>query len=206
MGEASFLAANAGPTETSPTARGIFIREQLLCQNVPPPPPNVDTNLPEASDEQPLTRRQRMTAHEANPLCASCHRLMDPIGFGLESFDAIGRFAERETILIESATGKRVRRKKIDLALDTNGEVAGIPDSTFSDSVQLGRILSQSRVCQECMVRQIFRYAYGRMETSADDDTIRQLFAVLSGFRLPLQGPVLIGLVRTPQFLDGLDG
>src|SRR5690348_17262175 len=55
LGEASFLAANAGPTETSPTARGIFIREQLLCQNVPPPPPNVDTNLPEASEDKPLT-------------------------------------------------------------------------------------------------------------------------------------------------------
>jgi len=204
LGEASFLAANAGPTETSPTARGIFIREQLLCQNVPPPPPNVDTNLPEASEDKPLTRRARMLAHEANPLCASCHRLMDPIGFGLESFDAIGRYREHETILIESETGKRSADKKIDLPLDTNGEVRGIPDSAFSDSVQLGRILSQSTVCQECMVRQIFRYAYGRMETSADEDTIRQLFAAFrdSGFHFK---DLLIGLIRTPQFLDGLD-
>ncbi|MEO8052770.1 MAG: DUF1592 domain-containing protein, partial [Acidobacteriota bacterium] len=126
LGEASFLAANAGPTETSPTARGIFIREQLLCQNVPPPPPNVNTNLPEASEDKPLTRRQRMLAHEANPLCASCHRLMDPIGFGLESFDALGRYRQHETILIESATENRSADKKIDLALDTNGEVRGI--------------------------------------------------------------------------------
>ena len=142
LGEASFLAANAGPTETSPTARGIFIREQLLCQNVPPPPPNVDTNLPEASEDKPLTRRRGCPNHEANPLCASCHRLMDPIGFGLESFDAIGRYREHETILIESETGKRSADKKIDLPLDTNGEVRGIPDSAFSDSVKLGQILS----------------------------------------------------------------
>ncbi|HTM11639.1 MAG TPA: DUF1592 domain-containing protein [Bryobacteraceae bacterium] len=204
LGEASFLAANAGPTETSPTARGIFIREQLLCQNVPPPPPNVDTNLPEASEDKPLTRRQRMSNHEANPLCASCHRLMDPIGFGLESFDAIGRYREHETILIESPTGKRSADKKIDLPLDTNGEVRGIPDSAFSDSVKLGQILSQSTVCQQCMVRQIFRYAYGRMETSADDDTIRQLFASFrdSGFHFK---DLLIGLIKTPEFLDGLD-
>jgi hypothetical protein len=204
LGEASFLAANAGPTETSPTARGIFIREQLLCQNVPPPPPNVDTNLPEASLDKPLTRRQRMSAHEANPLCLSCHRLMDPIGFGLESFDAIGRYRQHETILIESATGKRGADKEINLDLDTRGEVRGIPDSAFSDSVKLGQILSQSPVCQECMVRQLFRYAYGRMETSADDASIHQLFAAFrdSGFHFK---DLLVGLIRTPEFLDGLD-
>ena len=204
LGEASFLAANAGPTETSPTARGIFIREQLLCQHVPPPPPNVDTNLPEATEDKPLTRRQRMSAHVENALCASCHRLMDPIGFGLESFDAIGRQRQHETILIESPTGKLKDEKKIDLDLDTRGEVAGIPNSAFSDSSQLGRILAQSPVCQECMVRQIFRYAFGRLETSADEETIHQLFATFrdSGFHFK---DLLIGLVRSPQFLAGLD-
>ena len=204
LGEASFLAANAGPTETSPTARGIFIREQLLCQHVPPPPPNVDTNLPEATEDKPLTRRQRMSAHVENALCASCHRLMDPIGFGLESFDAIGRLRQHETILIESPTGKLKDEKKIDLDLDTRGEVAGIPNSAFSDSSQLGRILSQSPVCQECMVRQIFRYAFGRLETSADEETIHQLCAAFrdSGFHFK---DLLIGLVRSPQFLAGLE-
>jgi hypothetical protein len=204
LGEASFLAANAGPTETSPTARGIFIREQLLCQHVPPPPPNVDTNLPEATEDRPLTRRQRMSAHVENALCASCHRLMDPIGFGLESFDAIGRFREHETILIESPTGNRKDEKKINLDLDTRGEIAGIPDSAFSNSSRLGGILSQSPVCQECMVRQIFRYAFGRLETSSDEETIHQLFATFrdSGFHFK---DLLIGLVRSPEFLAGLE-
>jgi len=204
LGEASFLAANAGPTETSPTARGIFIREQLLCQHVPPPPPNVDTNLPEATADKPLTRRQRMSAHVENQLCASCHRLMDPIGFGLESFDAIGRLRQHETILIESPTGNRRDEKKINLDLDTRGEIAGIPNSTFSDSSQLGRILAQSAVCQECMVRQIFRYAFGRLETSSDEETIHQLFATFrdSGFHFK---DLLIGLVRAPEFLAGLE-
>jgi hypothetical protein len=204
LGEASFLAANAGPTETSPTQRGIFIREQLLCQQVPPPPPNVDTNLPEANAERPLTRRQRMTGHEANPACASCHRLMDPIGFGLESFDAMGSFRQHETILIESATGNRKDDKKIDLNLDTNGEVAGILNSSFSNARQLGVILAQSGVCQECIVRQIFRYAFGRMETSADEETIHQLFAIFrdSGFHFQ---DVLVALVKSPQFTAGLE-
>ncbi len=204
LGEASFLAANAGPTETSPTQRGIFIRQQLLCQEVPPPPPNVDTNLPEATEDKPLTRRQRMMDHEANPLCSSCHRLMDPIGFGLESFDALGRYRTHETILIESSAAKRKGDKKINLDLDTRGEVAGIPDSAFSDARQLARILSQSKVCQECMVRQVFRYAYGHMETSADEDTIHQLDAAFrdSGFHFK---DLLAGLVKSPQFMAGLE-
>jgi hypothetical protein len=204
LGEASFLAANAGPTETSPTQRGIFIREQLLCQQVPPPPPNVDTNLPEATADKPLTRRQRMTDHVANPLCASCHRLMDPIGFGLESFDAIGRFRQHEAILIESSTGNRGADKKLNLDLDTKGEIAGIPNSAFSDARPLGSILAGSTVCQECIVRQIFRYAYGRMETSADEETIHQLYAAFrdSGFHFK---DLLMGLVRSPQFMAGLE-
>ena len=204
LGEASFLAANAGPTETSPTARGIFIREKLLCQHVPPPPPNVDTNLAEASEDKPLTRRQRMSTHVENPLCASCHRLMDPIGFGLESFDAIGRLRQHETILIENSTGNRKSDKKIDLELDTRGEIAGIPNSAFSDSLELGGILAHSPVCQECMVRQIFRYAYGRFETSSDEETIHQLFATFrdSGFHFKV---LLTALVRSPAFLAGLD-
>src|SRR5262249_41974980 len=151
----------------------------------PPPPPNVNTNLPEPTEDKPLTRRQRMTDHVENPLCASCHRLMDPVGFGLESFDALGRFRKQETILVESAAaGRRAPAKKVNLDLDTKGEVAGIPDSSFSDARQLGVILSQSKVCQECMVRQIFRYAFGRKETSSDEDTIRQLYASFhdSGF------------------------
>jgi hypothetical protein len=204
LGEASFLAANAGPTETSPTQRGIFIRTQLLCQQVPPPPPNVDTNLPEATADKPLTRRQRMTDHEANQLCASCHRLMDPIGFGLEGFDALGRYRTHESILIESATGNRKDDKTIKLDLDPRGEVAGLPNSVFSDAKQLGAILSESRICQECIVRQIFRYAYGRVETSADEDAIHQLFTSFhdSGYHFK---DLLTGLVRSPQFLAGLE-
>ena len=204
LGEAAFLAANAGPTETSPTQRGIFIREQLLCQQVPPPPPNVDTNLPEPTADKPSTRRQRMTDHVANPLCASCHRLMDPIGFGLESFDAVGHFREHETILIENPNGGRRNDKRIDLNLDTKGEIAGIQDSSFSDAKQLGGILAMSQVCQECIVRQIFRYAYGRMETAADEDTIHQLFTTFrdSGYHFK---DLLIGLVKAPQFLSGLE-
>src|SRR5215467_7491580 len=128
---------------------------------------------------------------------------MDPIGFGLESFDAIGRWREKETIFI-TPDNAREQPKKVDLPLETGGEIAGLPDSAFNDAKQLGRILAASPVCQQCIVRQIFRYAYGRLETPADEDTISRLFATFrdSGFHFK---DLLIALVRSPEFLRGLD-
>jgi hypothetical protein len=204
LGQGSFLAAAAGPAETSPTARGIFVREQLLCQHVPPPPPNVNTTLPEPSEERPLTRRQRLAAHVENAVCASCHKLMDPIGLGLEGFDALGRWREKETILIGLSENNRTSAKRFDLPLETAGEIAGLPNSAFSDAKQLGRILAESPVCQECIVRQIFRYASGRLETASDQEMIHQLFVTFrdSGFHFK---DLLIALVRSPEFLRGLD-
>ncbi|PYR20612.1 MAG: hypothetical protein DMF94_11160 [Acidobacteria bacterium] len=174
LGHASFLASNAGPVETSPTARGIFIREQLLCQHVPNPPPGVNTQVPEPTAERPLARRQRMQAHVENPTCASCHRLMDPIGFGLEK-----------------------------LPIDAKGEIAGLASSAFSEPGAIGRLLGESRACQECIVKQLFRYAFGRMETTADRETVRSTFAAFRESRFRFK-ELLIALVRTPQFLDGL--
>jgi hypothetical protein len=207
LGQGSFLASTAGPTDTSPTARGIFVREQLLCQHVPPPPPGVNTSLPEPNELEPRTRRQLMIAHVENPACAACHRLMDPIGFGLENYDAIGRWREKETILIpveRDAEDRRRRPKRIELDIEAPGEIAGLPDSAFSEPKQLGRILAESPVCQECVVRQMFRYSYGRRETAADEATIDELFARFrdSGFRFK---DLLIALVQSPEFARAWD-
>ena len=78
------------PDETSPTSRGLFVREQFLCQHVADPPPGVNTNLPPVSEAKPQTNRDRLAEHTLNKSCAGCHNLIDPIGFGLEKFDAIG--------------------------------------------------------------------------------------------------------------------
>jgi len=202
LGQASFLASNAGPVETSPTARGIFIREQLLCQHVPNPPPGVNTQIPEPEADHPLARRQRMQAHASNPMCATCHRLMDPIGFGLENYDASGRWRDREVIEFEGS-GRRAPVKKVELPIDSKGEIAGLVESSFSEPKQIGRLLAGSSACQECVVKQMFRYAFGRLETRADRDTIRKTFAVFrdSGFKFKA---LSIALVRSPQFLEGL--
>jgi hypothetical protein len=129
---------------------------------------------------------------------------MDPIGFGLEHFDALGRWRERETILITTSETDRNAVKRFELPLEANGEIAGLPESSFSDARRLGRILADSATCQECIVRQVFRYAHGRVETSADQPAIRRLFTAFrdSGFRFR---DLLIAVAASPEFLSGLD-
>jgi Protein of unknown function (DUF1592)/Protein of unknown function (DUF1588)/Protein of unknown function (DUF1595)/Protein of unknown function (DUF1587)/Protein of unknown function (DUF1585) len=202
LGQASFLSSTAGPVETSPTARGIFVREQLLCQHVPNPPPGVNTEVPEPDPARPLPRRQRLQAHVDNPTCASCHRLMDPIGFGLENYDAVGRWRDKELIELRDADNDR-SAKTVELPIDSTGELAGVASSTFSEPRQIGRVLAGNRVCQECVVKQVFRYVFGRVETADDRDTIRSTFTTFreSGFRFK---ELLVALVRSPQFLEGM--
>lgn len=171
LGEGLFLAMTAKPEESSPTARGLFVREQFLCQHVPDPPPGVNTNLPPVTEAKPQTNRDRMTEHASNPTCATCHRLMDGVGFGLEKFDAVG--ARREHVTLEFGTGRG--KHTVNLPLDTSGIVAGIPDSQFSSPAQLGAVLAKSAQCQECMVRQYFRYTAGRMDTEADQPLIAKV-------------------------------
>src|ERR1051325_410957 len=80
VGQALFLASTSKPEETSPTARGLFVREHFLCQDVPPPPPGVNTNLPVLEKDKPKTNRERLSVHLVNESCKSCHSLIDPVG------------------------------------------------------------------------------------------------------------------------------
>lgn len=168
LGQALFLTITAKPDDTAPTERGLFVREQFLCQHVAPPPPGVNTVLPPLSDAKPLSNRDRLAQHLTNPSCAGCHNLIDPIGFGLEKFNAIGEKREKATILFAPMFGRPDQTKKVDVELDTTGSIAGIPNSNFSSPKELGEILAKTPGCQECVVKQFFRYTMGRMETRAD--------------------------------------
>ena len=86
----AFLAMNAHPTETSPTLRGKYVRERVLCELVPPPPPDVETDIEPADPTMPRTLRERLEQHRTNPACAACHASIDPPGFLFEDFDSIG--------------------------------------------------------------------------------------------------------------------
>jgi hypothetical protein len=173
LGHALFLTLTSKPEDTAPTARGLFIREQFLCQMVPPPPPGVDTNLPPVSENRPVTNRERLAEHTTNKACSGCHNLIDPIGFGLEKFDAIGVRREQAKLLFYPDVHEaKVAKKTVELALNTTGQIAGIENSEFSSPRQLGEILAGSKQCQECVVKQVFRYMSGRHETAADEPRI----------------------------------
>jgi len=156
--QGAFLAMNAKPNQPSPIHRGKFVREKLFCDLLPPPPTNIVIKAP---DPKPNTSaRERFAEHTKDETCRQCHRLMDPIGFGFEHFDGIGRF-------IKSEAGKPI---------DATGEIIGtdVP-GTFDGVVELSKKLVSSQQVSDCIVTQWFRYGYGRAETEADRCTMERL-------------------------------
>lgn len=177
LGQGLFLTLTASPSDTSPTSRGLFVREHFLCQHVADPPPGVSTNLPPLTQAKPQTNRQRLGMHVSDKSCAACHNVLDPIGYGFEKFDAIGRRREKAKLVFYPLDRKsKEPPKTVELDLDTSGWVAGIPESNFSSPRELGEILARTPQCQECIVKQYFRYTAGRPETNADGPLIRKVF------------------------------
>jgi hypothetical protein len=200
LGQTLFLTLTSKPEGTAPTGRGLFIREQFLCEQVPPPPPTVNANLPPVEESRPVTNRERLATHTNNAMCAGCHNLIDPIGFGLEKFDAIGMRREKHKLLfypvLEDMVAARTAKPKIvELDLDTNGVVAGLKDSQFTSPRQLGELLARTSQCQECIVKQVFRYMAGRLETPADRPLLNQALEDFrnSGFRFK---ELLVALIK----------
>jgi hypothetical protein len=203
LGQGAFLAQTGKPEETSPTERGLFIREHFLCQGVPPPPPGVNVTLPPfAIGLTPVTNRERMTKmHLTNPSCAGCHVLIDPVGFGLERFDTMGQWHAKQPVTIFPTKDQRfdVKPEEFELELDTSASIRGIPDSDFSSAKTLGRVLANDPTCQKCIVRQWFRFALGRRDTEADRTDLDRVFGVFrqSGFRFQ---ELMVALVKTDVF------
>lgn len=204
LGQALFLTLTAKPDDTSPTARGLFVREQFLCQHVADPPPGVNTNLPPVTQARPVTNRERLAMHTTDKACAGCHTLVDPIGNGLEKFDAIGQRREKLKLTFgrvfgEAASERRAATTSVELPLDTTGQVAGLPNSAFSSPKELGAVLAASQQCQECIVKQYFRYVTGRTETPADRPLIRRVLEDFrrSGFQFR---EMVISMVSAPEF------
>ena len=205
LGHGTFLAQTGKPINTSPTERGLFVREHFLCQTIPPPPPGVDASLPPlAVGAQPMTIRMTMESlHAPETACASCHKLVDPIGFGFEHFDTVGAYREEEPVRVEPTPQQERQGMKAEthqLAIDSAGYIAGIEDSDFSSPREAGRILANSETCQKCVVKQLFRYFFGRHETKHDADLIQRAYNRFreSGF---LFRELVLGLLVTEEFL-----
>jgi hypothetical protein len=209
LGQATFLSLTSKPEETSPTERGLFIREHFLCQSVPPPPAGVNTTLPPVTDEQPMTNRQRLDVHLSNQVCAGCHQLVDPIGFGFEAYDAIGKFRTHQVVTIHpTADDLKTRRKTKpsvhELTIEPRGFIRGLANSEFTTPRQLGERLANEPACHRCVAKQIFRYAMGRPEEPDDRETldaVTQRFSA-SQFRF---NELIIAVATSKPFLGGPD-
>jgi hypothetical protein len=155
LGQASFLMLHAHPTTSSPTHRGMFVRESMVCGTIPPPPANVDTSIPEPSPDAP-TMRDRIKAHLEVEACANCHLSFDPLGLAFESFDGVGRYRTEEN----------------GAPLDLTGDFDGV---AFDGPLSFVDALEQHPDFVPCMVSQVSRYALGRVEADAEAESLAWL-------------------------------
>jgi len=157
MTHLSLLALHSHPGRSSPTLRGKFVREVLLCQYVPPPPGDIDFSMfADDSSADRRTARQRLKIHVENETCAGCHSLMDPVGLALEQLDGIGAYRTTEKGEV----------------IDPSGELDG---ARFGDAVQLGRALSRHPDLGPCFVRSLFKYAMGRESVPGEEPFLASL-------------------------------
>jgi hypothetical protein len=179
-----FMAMHAKRQESHPIKRGLMLREQLLCQIPPPPPDNVNIQLPKTSQALP-TLRDRLEEHRLDVGCAKCHRLFDPLGLAFEHYDGAGRFRTQDNGKPIDASGKLV-------SSDVDGD--------FSDGIELIERLARSAQVRECFVRQWFRFAYGRTESKEDACTINELVAAFDAAAHDVR-ELLVALTQTDAFL-----
>ncbi len=156
--QASVLTITSNPTRTSPVKRGKWVLENLLNTPPPPPPPDVPL-LPNDGHPDSGTLRQQMELHRTNPACASCHTQMDPLGFGLENFDAIGKWRDKD--------GKD--------AVDPSGQLA--TGESFAGAAELESILASTRRDEflDCVAEKMLTYALGRGIEPYDHPAVQQI-------------------------------
>jgi len=183
LGQSSILVVTSSANRTSPVQRGKWILENILGAPPPAPPAGVETNLDVTAEaKQPATLRQRMEQHRANPVCAGCHSLMDPIGFSMENFDLIGKWRDRE--------GKT--------AIDATGQMA---DGTKLDGpVSLRRaLLARSDAFVTAATEKLLTYSLGRALTYSDMPAVRAIVrdAAKSNYRF---SSLVLGVTKSQPF------
>jgi hypothetical protein len=168
LGQVSFLALHSHPTRSSPTLRGKALRETLLCQRVPPPPPNVDFGAVDDPDSPFKTQRERVAFHLKNPVCAGCHKITDPMGLALENFDGGGRFRATEG----------------GAEIDASGSLDG---KSFEGVASLGKVLRDYPGLTTCLVQRVYSYGAGGAARPEDKKTLEYFNARFAeaGYRVP---------------------
>jgi mono/diheme cytochrome c family protein len=182
LGQGSFLAVTSHAERTSPVLRGKWILENILGLPVPPPPPNVPPLKERANGEKPRTMREQMAEHRADPACASCHKIMDSIGFALENFDAVGAW----------------RSMDADAPVDASGDLA---DGTHVNGVVELRaaLLKKPDLFVGTMTEKLMTYALGRGIDYRDMPAVRIIVrdSGRDGYKF---SSLVLGVVRSLPF------
>ena len=155
LGDAAVLASVAHSDQTSPVQRGLLVRRNFLCEELPPPPPN-GGGLPAVDPN--ATTRDRFAMHSSAPACSGCHMYIDKVGFGFEHFDPVGRWRDQENGKPVDGTGDMNDVER--LGTDTSAPFASLPE--------LARTIATSQAGPACFVRQYLRFSRGVRETLAE--------------------------------------
>ncbi len=182
--QGTFLIVSSNPTRTSPVKRGLFVLDNILGTPAPPAPPGVP-ELEEVAHQQdkPLTMREMMVIHREKPICASCHQRMDPIGLGLENFNALGQY----------------RKTEEGQPIDSGGQL--ITGEKFSDVASLKTILADDRRedFYRCMSEKLLTYATGRGPEYFDAVTVNDLVERLKKNKGSLK-ELVVGVIESAPF------
>ncbi|PWT82620.1 MAG: hypothetical protein C5B57_08370, partial [Blastocatellia bacterium] len=182
LGQGSILAVTSHAERTSPVLRGKWILENILGTPVPPPPPDVPPLKEKQEGEKPRTMREQMAEHRANPVCASCHKVMDPIGFALENFDAVGAWRSRD----------------VGVPIDASGELA---DGTKVDGVVTLRraLLNRPEAFVGTMTEKLLIYALGRGLDYHDMPVVRAIVRDAARHNYQFSS-IVLGIVHSTPF------
>lgn len=186
----AFLAVHSSPTGFSPIFLGLFLRQKLLCQRLGQPP----ADIPAPSKEPNLSTREKFAQHSDSAACKGCHALMDPIGFGFERYDSVGRYREFEMV-----QDKQVALTGLGRLDETD------VDGDFAGPVELANKLKSSRQATDCFVGHMMKFILGRdtalpdNRLAIDSATIDAIVADAENGSLPLKATML-ALVKSPTF------
>ncbi|HEY6880709.1 MAG TPA: DUF1592 domain-containing protein [Polyangiales bacterium] len=187
LGLGAVLAAHAHSNESSPVKRGKFVRDRLLCQDLPPPPANLDTTPPGL--DPTLTTRARFAKHTSNAACSNCHQYIDGVGFGFEGYDGIGQRRTVENGLPVDESGTMVGLES--LSDKTSAPFRGIRD--------LSEMLADSQTAQSCFALQYYRFARGYAESEDDACSLEKLRGEFEASNLSLK-ELLVNLALLDSF------
>ena len=184
LSTAGLMATHANLNQSSPVFRGKFVREQLMCDTLPLPPNDLVIEPPDLDPNK--TTKEQFEEIGANPSCAGCHSLMNPIGFIFEHYDGVGQWRDEQNGKPIDAVGDVVLTDDI--------------DGTYDGAVELAEALAESEQVRECVASQWFRFGYNRTVTPEDRCSMDQLVETFAASGYDIK-ELLVGLTQTNAFL-----